>query len=444
MTRKKPTRADHGFTALELSLVLIIFGIVTVTVMSAFMLYTKQQSMAKTTDSLDNSESALIEYVANFGVYPCPSNQALPPTDANYGRERRVVAGDDSSACINTLPPVPGEDSPDPDAVADMVLIGGIPFKSIEERLLANGIMYSEFGDYDTTDGWGRKLTYAVSQNLTETDTYNDFYGAINVVDENDVSLMDEAELDANGNNILEPSEDRNGNGVRDQGRYAHFTLISHGENGRGARTRQGTIVDNCVFAVAIPAPPPPGTSTVNELENCDNNIDGKFLSGLRNDNNNSFNDDIVKYAFAENANLWRFTGLDAVENTNPGRVGIGVPTPGAQLHIGSDLVASNMRAVEYTTRNGTAAMPPEALGGSNAAGVSASMQCPAGQVVTSIQNNTVTCGTPFGSNPPPNMTCPVTAGGIQTIMYGMQNLPGGNIGLLCCDRTIAGSCPGS
>lgn len=436
--------SQAGFTALEISLVLIIFGIVSVTVMSAFMMYTKQQTITKTQESLDDSRSALLEYVANFGVYPCPANPALTPTNAAYGREVRAIPGDDNSACVSGTPAVPGEDTSDAGTAPDGVLIGTVPFKTIEERLLATGIIYSNFGDYETTDGWGRKLRYAVTQDLTTSSTYNDFRGAINVVDESDVSVLDENE-DANNNNTLDPGEDKNGNGIIDFGRYAHFILISHGENGRGARTRQGSLVENCALSVPIPNPAPPGTTAVNEIENCDD-LDGKFLNGLRIDNNFSFNDDVVKYSFAENSNLWRFSGLGQIENTNGNRgVGIGTDQPRAdsQLQVVSDIVAGNVWAVEYTSRVASDRMPAQALGGDNTAGVSAQMQCPPGQIVTSIQNNTVTCGTPFGTTPPPDMVCPLTAGGVQTVMYGMQNLAGGGIGLLCCDRTVSGSCPG-
>lgn len=440
-------KSQHGFTLVELALVLIIFGTVTSVVMGAFTLFNKQKTAEKTNDSISNSNSAIVEYVANFGVYPCPADPTLGPGDANYGRELRggglpiTDPNYDRQACITPAPVVSvlGEDSMDPGNAPDPVIIGSVPFRTIADRLLASGVMYAKFNESETVDGFGRKLTYAVSQNLTNRDTYNSFFGAIDVVDENDLSLVDENE-DTNGDGVLNPGEDTNGNGILDFGQYAHFVLVSHGENGRGAYLRNGTQVAPCVLGVVLPMPLPVGTSAVNETENCDN-LDAEFLSGLKNDREDSYNDDQTKFSFFVSSALWRSVGNNGVENTNPGNVGIGTATPQEMFHVTSEIIANVARARAYTDRTGLNAMPPDALAGNATTAASTAMQCPAGQVATRVEGGAVTCGSPFGATPPANMLCPVV-GGVQFVMYGIQNTGGGGTSLLCCDPTAPNGAP--
>lgn len=463
---------DDGFTILELSFVLMIFSMIVMAVMTGFGLYSKQQAMQKTENALDHGNTALLEYVATFGAYPCPADPTLGPGDLNYGREQRVGGlaytdpGYDEAACA-AASSVLGKDV-DNTPGGEPVLYGALPAVTIAERLLQTGYLYADFSDADSADGWGRKLTYAVTASLTNRAIFNDHNGAIGIIDEHNNSLVTEREIDSNNNHKADPAEDLNGNGIIDRGRYPHFTLVSHGQNGRGAYMRNGELVEGCPASLPIPNPPPPTVTAVNEIKNCKIET-GTFLSGLTNEAESSYNDDIVRFSSYVNSALWRYTGQSKIENTNTGYVGVGTDEPEQALHVVGQIVTGRARARAYTDRVGTSylSLPPDSIGGNGLSPASKEMQCnEPGEVVVKIEGSAtdnpvgtdangksvygprVTCAKPFGNGAPPDMTCQVV-GGIQYVMYGVTaNKTGPGYGsLLCCNPTLprggpAPACP--
>ena len=464
-------KKEKGFTLVELALVLIVFGLIVVSVMAGFTLYNKQSILERTASAVENSNSGLFEYVGNFGVYPCPADPTARPGDANYGREMRDTtlppsdSNYDLAPCATTpnIHEVPGADV-EGDGTNEKVLIGALPAITIAERILGTDYLYSNFSDRDSTDGWGRKLTYAVTKQLTQSSSFDDTKGAIEIVDEHDKSLVTKTETDANGNGIVDPAEDPNGNQIFDQGHYPHFVLVSHGENGRGAYMREGTKVSDCASGTTIPTTPPVGMTAVTEIENCNHATDGKFMSGLLTQSDLSYNDDTAKFSSYMSSALWRYTGQDKIENTNSGNVGIGTNKPSEALHVAGTISAERARALLYTDRvaSDNINLPADAIGGNGTTPESLAMQCAnPGEVVVKIQGEKigtdaygndiirpkVTCAIPFGTNPPEDYTCPVV-GGIQYIMSGMEikkDNPSDLIGKvvpLCCDPSLPAGGP--
>ena len=206
---------QKGFTIVELAIVLIIFGIVTTTVMFAFTLYNKQKIYSDTDESLKISKQALLEFKGKYGAYPCPADPTLRPGQANYGREMRSTTWPNLTGGCTGYVSYNGVDANGDGSVTDdQVFVGMVPIATLldpdNNPTTKNGVTYAKIIDQLTRDGWRNKLKYAVSGKLTETDTYNSFMGAIDVRDENANSLLD-------------------------TGRWAHMVLVSHGPNGRGA-----------------------------------------------------------------------------------------------------------------------------------------------------------------------------------------------------------------
>ncbi len=405
---------SRGFTTIELAIVIIVFGLVTTTVMLAFGLYNKQKIASDTKQALEISRQAMDEFRSMYGAYPCPADPTLTPGHADYGRESRApgcIFPDMTCACQEIpgkVRRVDGEDTAvDTNTNADPVFVGAVPFATLVDPDRNpgggfRGVMFTPITDSTSSDGWSHKLTYEVSGNLAESDQYNARYGAIDIVDEF-------------------------GNSLTDTGKFAHLALISHGENGRGSYTREGIAVENC--PATLPAPDPSDVATpVSEIENC--NTTATVLDGLRNEKNHSYNDDVVTFLFSESADLWGYgTDITQIHNLNPGYVGIGTNDPRERLEVKGDITAFETQARTFcdVTGNEADCMPPETIGGDGLN--NASMQCPPGEVVTKIENNAVDCDPPF-STLITNVTCQTAPDGTQFLLKGVSTANGPE----CCD----------
>jgi len=376
--RQLDHKNESGFSLIELAIVTVIFGFVVSTVAYVMSIQMGQSGRLDTLKSLRTSHTAINEFLAVTGRYPCPADPSLGPGDPLHGRE---VCAAPFGAVVRTQSVGVDRDN---DTTDDFVLIGSVPFATLidpdNDPQTDDGIMESRWISPHTVDGWDRKLTYAVTENLTATPTYNDLWGAIKVEDED-------------GDSVTEPPNS------------THFVLVSHGENLRGSYSWDGVAPTgdlSCVpLALPPPGPPPPPVPTnLNETENCDN-VDGKFVKGLRNTSPFSFNDDFIRFQNMQITALWRIVGavgpqtapIFQAANLNPGRVGINVENPQQQLHVGGSLVSTSfVKAEQICDRTGTFCLEPSTLGGDRwSTQASIDMQCDNdNEVVTKIDSGTV------------------------------------------------------
>ena len=406
-----------GFTLVELAVVLIIFGLVTSAAMLGLRSYTGDRLLQQSLQAVEDTQTA-ISFFQGDGAekYPCPADPTLNPGDALYG-----VSDCASPNLITAL----GRDV-DGDGVGEAVLIGAVPFNTLldpdgdpttldsayPDRSASSAISNTLQGrSRNGFDGWNNKITYAVTRSLSLFDAtpFNHEAGAIFIHDENDINILDQAGI-------------------------AHVAIISHGANGKGARTENGSEVDDC-FDISVPSEVPvAGSIPRDERDNCDYQIeatpDAEFLKGVRNETNANYNDDIVKFIVSSVSDIWVQTeGIDndngtpedpsddfvinQITNTNGGNIGLGVNNPATELHLEGDIQAFEMHVEGLCDSAGANCMPPDAI-----AGELADMQCPPGQVVTQIELNRVTCENPF----PPSAFAPCPAGQFLT---GISNVSG-------------------
>jgi prepilin-type N-terminal cleavage/methylation domain-containing protein len=417
--------SDQGFTLIELCIVLMVFALTTGIVMYGFQTYTKQKAAGDTAQNIEDLESALLEYRDRNGGYPCPADPTLTMGMPGYGREVRTVPVTDpnyfNSPCVVNPPNVVSVqairdfDNADNDnninTGIDAVLIGAVPVMTLMDPdgnpQTADGVIDAAVADNAGFDGWGNKLRYAVSESLTRANNPNDLSGAIDLVDES-------------GASILAP------------GPYAHTALISGGPNGRGFYSRDGRMVQQCTQGFTTPTDPVELAlrTNRNETENCSDD-NGIFLAGLKIDKDHSYNDDYVKFMMNRSSALWEAmdSNLSQIRNVNVGNVGLGTIAPRERLTVAGNIVATSIHAAMYTDPNGNMELAAEVFGGDGVTPntPSSAMQCPAGRVVTRIENNRVVCIPAFTNTPAQD--CNIAQG---EYLQGFSSL-NGTVTRICC-----------
>lgn len=400
-------KEDHGFTLVEMALVILISGVLMGSALKLYHQHVKEEKYRVTYDHVDLTRQAVSAFYSERGRYPCPADPTLGPGNVNYGLENcrpGSVIPDISDPC--NLGSVPAglecaestSRDADKDGNDDPVLIGVVPFRTLAQQDLITG-----FREYQSIDGFEMRLTYAVSELMTDqaflvSNPANIALGAIDVRDENNRS-------------VVEPE------------RSAHFIVFSHGENKQGAYSVDGERFDNCRLIVVTGSPPepteyipPPGSNLGDPLdievdkENCDDN-DALFrktlLSKTQDDN---YSDDILFFGTSNITNIWLGSrnapvGESWIYNTNLENVGIGIDDPQATLHVNGEVRTQD----KFEAQEGycpKSAMPnpstpgyePDCLDPAAIDGDLANMKCGPGEAATGIHNNSLVCESVFNA----------------------------------------------
>ena len=382
---------EKGFTLIELAIVIVVSSLFLFTIFKALALYSETLAQEQTEENIDVLEASISRFFQQNGRYPCPARIDAVPGDADYGREALIGTTDcDHESFPGAAAPFFNDD-PSGDPLEDLLVIGSVPIHTIEPCLLQD-LVECETRDLYLTeealyDGWGNRLTYAVTKELADpTGNFQNSLGVIDIQDENQQSILEEPYS-------------------------AHYVLVSHGPNGRGAFNREGNRVqDNCVtFEVSgTPTPFPSESGIHSERENCDLD-DGLFVSALLNetDPDRRYYDDVISFQLVELSALWQRTGLSEMINLNEGGVGIGdftegTDAPEGELHIKGDLQAVDLYADALCDAGGNC-FRPEFLGGD--AKTTEDTTDPLdyintcaneSEAIVSIENNQVTCAPVF------------------------------------------------
>ncbi|HPQ50115.1 MAG: prepilin-type N-terminal cleavage/methylation domain-containing protein [Alphaproteobacteria bacterium] len=367
------TNKSLGFTLIELAIVIIIAGLLAAPLIQAYSLYYQNQFRTKTISNIDMAKEQIAFYFNNTIHYPCPADRAVSANDINFGTA--FDANCDPSTVGLTTPntctadggiclvqgnvdlsiPLDG-DTTDPN---ELVIIGAIPIKTIRDT---NSYKIS---NEVALDAWGRKLTYAVSLGLTNSSTYKFNGGQIRAIDEYG---SDTAGI--NGN--------------------AHYAVVSHGRDGKGAFNRES----NTKF---------PCTTGQVDSENCDDDSVFSSAIGHYEANTASFFDDFSYFMINNSSSLWAFIpSTGHIYNLNNGNIGIRTGTPTEKLDVSGTLKASNnLKAAKICKKTGSSGC----FNIESITGDTADFRCPTGQVLVGISNSAADCQVP-AFTPPINFDC--------------------------------------
>lgn len=389
-------KGQEGFSLLEMAIVIMMMGIVMAGAAQYYGLYLRQSKDITSYENTKLITSAVAEFYTDRGRYPCPTDPSLPPTHANYGVEmcpgRNVggvaVPNIAVGACWGQLCRVLSDRSIDlnGDGLDDpqTVLVGAFPTRNIKRDMIADPSDIDptdgtdmmpvdvDFPATQTLDSWRNKFVYAVTESMTDPATYNNYFGAVSVIDEFDNSLVD--------------PEDS-----------AHYAIVSLGENGRGAYNAEGNLVGQSCDPGTVPVtfdPLYPDVTSQNsiEYENC--NADSVFVSALKTEERgDNFNDDMVTFETWFANDFWVPSPVNPVHiyNVNIGNVGVGVDNPVQRLDVQGDVQASEALATEFcNSSTGTGCFDTNVIAGEIASG--GGMDCPAGYAMTGIENGAAIC----------------------------------------------------
>ena len=241
---------QSGFTLIEMSISLIIIGVLLSMGFALYQPYIDKKKVRITNERLDNAYAALEEYKNDVGFYPCVAPLSAGRADGNYGEQTdcsitAVAEGDCEASgeyCVRQ--------SNRTVSIGDRrVRLGALPFRQLN---------LSERGSYD---GYKSKIYYAVTEEMArDTASYVPGQGGIEVVD-------------SRGEFITDPNAPA-----------IPFVLFSVGENRVGGYNLNGAMVNDCDAPYAG-----------DDLRNCGEILEAVFInrnkvdSGLANEMDDFF-----------------------------------------------------------------------------------------------------------------------------------------------------------
>ncbi len=164
----RKTIKNFGFTMLEMSITIMIIGIVTVAGINfqISMLNNSHRNIAL--DKLNRIERAINEYILEKGQLPCPANITLANTNSSYGVELRNSSDDCYAASSSYL--------------NNNLIYGSVPTKTLG--------LTDDYG----VDSWKNSIAYIIHKNYGKKSTFLSGGGeAITVKNLNDDTITNRA-----------------------------------------------------------------------------------------------------------------------------------------------------------------------------------------------------------------------------------------------------------
>lgn len=379
----------RGFTLIEMAMVIMILGFIVAAFTPLYKTYLDNKAAKDTQADIDYLSAAIGSFRSLNGRYPCPASLVAQRGDDAYGRENCSnlnaavavnscdLAATGTGLCRELAIPARLASYRDPytagnpqiNNVRPIVRVGAVPFREL-------GIP-----EKNAYDGYGSRIQYAVTENLTNDITFTQDAGGIDIVN-NDTPMA----------SIVAPAGS------------VHFLILSTGKNTNGAFDK---------FGGRNPCAAGP------ENMNCNVGVSQYRLMPHSNAAAGVF-DDVMTYFTQSEVPLWRFStepgaeehivqipdgdvGMNFASATNGFRGEAGDVTGTTQIDVIGDLRASDDPIAIVALGNimsdticpisapGNDCFTPAALAGNIAKGTGG-MECPSGQYMVAIAKGSPVC----------------------------------------------------
>lgn len=212
-----------GFTLIELSVVIVILGLLSAGIIAAYSVYMQKEQTSRTQRNIEAVNDAIASFVAENGYLPCPAS----PDDA---ASRATNCGDGGTSVSPVMARVGAGGGLN-------VRIGVVPV-SVNEGV---GVVRQLVPGEKAIDGWNNRLAYAVVEEM---------------------AVPGNGRMDQDGAITIRNSGGGNATTT------ARYIVLSHGQDGAGAYSRAGLPRQPCAA----------GSGGLNDIINCDN-LDATFVS---------------------------------------------------------------------------------------------------------------------------------------------------------------------
>lgn len=216
MDRKNKTYAsyrnvNYGFTLIELSIVVVILGLMVGGIMAAINQETRRTKQADLKTKMDAIEKALGAFIKKNGRMPCPADGTYGFTDTKFGREGGSTGAGNCGTGATY------------DANGNRTAIGASPpTANFKLGNTAGGVVPVRtlgLPDEYAFDPWGGRFTYAIERAANTTSTFSTYSPL-------DTTLGTITVNDGSGNTVAT---------------NAIAVVLSHGPNGHGAFQLSGS-----------------------------------------------------------------------------------------------------------------------------------------------------------------------------------------------------------
>lgn len=370
--KKKLIGNDKGMTLIDISIALLVIGLLIAPIIEAFNRSKIQDPIDIVDSNFDVVEKAIDDFYFENDRYPCPADPTLGPNDDEIGYER--CDGADWSG-NNT----------------DGVLEGAVPFETLKIPREAS------------LDGWQRKIFYAVSMPQSDINSPSpldfDMSRALLNVEELEPVRENTTGVEVcphPGVTGITP-----GQLVPKANTGSHYILLTHGENAMGAYTADGTLIEACDMGANAPL----------ESENCDGDAVFRLQTCTKNDPNtvDQF-DDIATSQNQLPSRIWENPDVGVGRtSTRIGLVGINNEDPEFEVDIIGNLktegdgnpasdAKGNAMTDKLCTNDALGGQPTTCFPPSLITGQDPDMDCTTSNAMTGISRNKALCDVKYFS----------------------------------------------